>query len=41
VFYYEVPENLRRWLASIPEITGIPVAPFVTFGGRAETRGTP
>jgi flavodoxin len=33
VFYYEVPENLRQWLESIPAITGIPVVPFVTFGG--------
>jgi NAD-dependent dihydropyrimidine dehydrogenase PreA subunit/flavodoxin len=34
VFYYEVPGNLRQWLESIPEISGIPVAPFVTFGGK-------
>ena len=33
VFYYEVPENFRDWLKTIPSIEGIPVASFVTFGG--------
>ncbi|HPS57460.1 MAG TPA: EFR1 family ferrodoxin [Spirochaetota bacterium] len=33
VFYYEVPENFRKWLKTIPSIEGIPVASFVTFGG--------
>lgn len=33
VYYYEVPENFRNWLKGIPRLEGIPVAPFVTFGG--------
>ncbi|NLV68692.1 MAG: 4Fe-4S binding protein [Spirochaetes bacterium] len=33
VFYYEVPENFRDWLKTIPSIEGVPVASFVTFGG--------
>jgi len=33
VYYYEVPENFRRWLGSLPHIEGKPVASFVTFGG--------
>ena len=33
VFYYEVPENFRNWLKTIPAIEGVPVASFVTFGG--------
>lgn len=33
VYYYEVPENFREWLRTIPDITGTPVASFVTFGG--------
>lgn len=34
VYYYEVPPNFREWLATIPDITGTPVASFVTFGGK-------
>jgi len=33
VFYFRVPENLRRWIASLPRIEGIPAAAYVTFGG--------
>jgi len=33
VYYYEVPENFREWLKTIPQINGIPFASFVTFGG--------
>ncbi len=33
VYYYEVPENFRKWINGINRIDGIPVAAFVTFGG--------
>ncbi|MBI5589787.1 MAG: 4Fe-4S binding protein [Deltaproteobacteria bacterium] len=33
VYYYDVPENFKRWLKSLPEITGKPCASYVTFGG--------
>ncbi|MGD9974496.1 MAG: EFR1 family ferrodoxin [Desulfatirhabdiaceae bacterium] len=33
VYYYDVPENFKRWLKSLPEITGKPCAAYVTFGG--------
>jgi len=33
VYYYEVPENFRTWLRSIPVMDGTPVAAFVTCGG--------
>lgn len=33
VYYYDVPENFKRWLKYLPEITGIPFAAYVTFGG--------
>ncbi len=33
VYYYDVPENFKRWLKSLPEITGKPFAAYVTFGG--------
>lgn len=33
VFYYDIPANVRDWLASMPRITGIPTAAFVSFGG--------
>jgi len=33
VYYYEVPENFRKWISGIPSIDGTPVASFVTFGG--------
>lgn len=33
VFYYDIPSNVSNWLISMPAIPGIPVAPFVSFGG--------
>ena len=33
VYYYDVPENFKRWLKNLPEITGKPCAAYVTFGG--------
>jgi ferredoxin/flavodoxin len=33
VNYYDVPENFKLWLKSLPEITGKPCASYVTFGG--------
>lgn len=33
VYYYDVPENFKTWLAGIPEMQGRPVAAYVTFGG--------
>lgn len=33
VFYYDIPENVRGWLASMPKIPGTPVAAYVSFGG--------
>lgn len=33
VYYFTVPENLRRWISSLPRIDGIPAAAYVTFGG--------
>lgn len=33
VFYYDIPSNVSDCLASMPKITGTPVAAFVSFGG--------
>jgi len=33
VFYYDIPPNVSSFLATMPKITGIPVAAFVSFGG--------
>lgn len=33
VYYYEVPENFRKWINGISAVDGTPVASFVTFGG--------
>lgn len=33
VYYYDVPENFKKWLGSMPQIKGRPVASYVTFGG--------
>jgi ferredoxin/flavodoxin len=33
VFYYDVPDNFKRWLNNLPEITGKPCAAYVTYGG--------
>jgi len=36
VQYMDVPINLQTWLASIPNIEGIPVTAFVTYGGHGD-----
>ncbi len=36
VFYMAVPENFRKWVALLPELHGVPVASFVTFGGHGD-----
>lgn len=33
VYYYDVPSNFKRWLATCPSLKGKHVAAFVTFGG--------
>jgi ferredoxin len=33
VYYYDVPCNFRQWLSTMPDIEGVPVAAFVTYGG--------
>ncbi len=33
VFYYDTPINVRNWLKSIPNIDGIAVASYVSYGG--------
>ncbi|MBN1573918.1 MAG: EFR1 family ferrodoxin [Deltaproteobacteria bacterium] len=33
VFYYDVPENVSNWAASIKDLNGASVASFATFGG--------
>lgn len=33
VYYYDVPSNFKEWLNTIPDISGIPTAAYVTFGG--------
>ncbi len=33
VYYYDVPENFKKWLKEVPEFSGRPVAAYVTFGG--------
>ncbi len=33
VYYYEVPENFRKWIEGISNLEGTPAASFVTFGG--------
>lgn len=33
VYYYEVPENFRKWINNLPSMDGMPAASFVTFGG--------
>ena len=33
VFYYDTPEFVKKWMATLPTITGMPVASYVTFGG--------
>ena len=38
VFYYEVPENFRKWINQFESIEGIAVASFATFGGAGENQ---
>ncbi len=33
VYYFRVPENLRRWISALPRLDGVPAAAYVTFGG--------
>jgi len=33
VFYYDTPDFVKKFIQSLPDINGIPVAAYVTFGG--------
>lgn len=33
VFYYDTPPYVTQWIDAMPDISGIPTAAFVTFGG--------
>lgn len=33
VFYYDSPEYVKQWLERLPNLEGIPVASYVSFGG--------
>jgi ferredoxin/flavodoxin len=33
VQYMDVPANVTKWLSALPDLTGIPAASWVTFGG--------
>ncbi len=33
VFYYDIPDFVKDFIKSLPDLTGIPVAAYVTFGG--------
>jgi len=33
VYYYDVPANFKQWLRDLPDISHIPCAAYVTFGG--------
>ena len=33
VFYYDTPRYVKDWIQALPDLKGIPVAAFVTFGG--------
>jgi len=33
VFYYDVPDYVKDFIQSLPDLKGIPVAAYVTFGG--------
>ena len=33
VFYYDTPDFVKEFIQSLPDINGIPVAAYVTFGG--------
>ena len=34
VYYYDVPVNFRTWLKTLPPISGVPVAAFITYGAQ-------
>ncbi len=36
VHYADVPVNLRDWLRDVPPLDGIPVAAYVTYGGKGD-----
>ncbi|MFC1885268.1 flavodoxin family protein, partial [Thermodesulfobacteriota bacterium] len=33
VFYYDIPDYVKGWIESMPDLKGTPVASYVTFGG--------
>ncbi len=33
VFYYDIPDVLKRWIETLPDLDSVPVAAYVTFGG--------
>jgi len=33
VFYYDAPQYVKDWIQALPDLKGIPVAAYVTFGG--------
>lgn len=33
VFYYDTPDYVKRFIQTLPDLTGTPVAAYVTFGG--------
>lgn len=33
VFYYDIPDFVKNFIRSLPDLNGIPVAAYVTFGG--------
>jgi len=33
VFYYDIPRYVKDWIQALPNLTGVPVAAYVTFGG--------
>jgi ferredoxin/flavodoxin len=33
VFYYDAPPYVKDWIQALPDLKGVPVAAFVTFGG--------
>ncbi len=33
VFYYDTPDFVKKYIQSLPDLEGIPVASYVTFGG--------
>jgi ferredoxin/flavodoxin len=33
VFYYDIPDFVKKFIQSLPDLKGVPVAAYVTFGG--------